>query len=138
MRRHDEEGSQAVELALILPVLVLLLMGIIEFGRGYNARVTLTSAVREGARAYALGKDAATITDVTETAAAGLDKTNVTSGVDADADGIVDTAELGVFPACSVGQPAEVTANYPMTYSIPFFGEGTWTISATGAMRCGG
>ena len=138
MKRTDERGAAAVELALILPVLVLLLMGIIEFGRGYNARVTLTSAVREGARAYALGKDATTVTDITEAAAAGLDKTNVKVGLDADADGLVESTEIGVFPACTANQPAEVTANYPMTYSIPFFGEGTWTISATGSMRCGG
>ena len=136
MRRHDEDGSQAVELALILPVLVLLLMGIIEFGRGYNARVTLTAAVREGARAYALGTDSPLT--VTREAAAGLVEDDVSAGVDADIDGVIDAAEAGVFPDCTPGQPAEVTANYPMTYSIPFFGEGTWTISATGAMRCGG
>ena len=39
-----------VEFALVLPVLVLLLFGIIEFTRAYNAKTTMTHAAREGAR----------------------------------------------------------------------------------------
>ena len=120
MGRQDERGAAAVELGLILPLLVLLLMGIIEFGRGYNARVTLSAAVREGARSLALGSGDPVA--VTQAAAVGLDESEV----------VVTLGE------CVPGQPAEVTAEYPMTYSIPFFGEGTWNISATGAMRCGG
>ena len=51
-----ERGAAAVEFALILPLLVMLVFGIIEFGRGYNAKIELTGAVREGARELALGK----------------------------------------------------------------------------------
>lgn len=54
-----DRGAAAVELALVLPVLLLLLFGIIDFGRMLNAQITLTEATREGARAASLGFDAA-------------------------------------------------------------------------------
>ncbi|MBE0466414.1 MAG: pilus assembly protein [Candidatus Desulforudis sp.] len=43
-------GQSAVEFALILPVLILIVLGIIEFGWLLNSKITLTSASREGAR----------------------------------------------------------------------------------------
>ena len=51
---RDEQGAAAVEMALVLPLLLLLLFGIIDFGRVLNAQITLTEAAREGARAAAL------------------------------------------------------------------------------------
>lgn len=48
--RHDRRGAAAVEFALVLPVLMLILLGIIEFGRAWNVKQTLTDAAREGAR----------------------------------------------------------------------------------------
>ncbi len=49
-RLRDEAGAAAVEFALVLPVLVLILGGIVEFGRAWNVRQVLTDAAREGAR----------------------------------------------------------------------------------------
>jgi Flp pilus assembly protein TadG len=40
-----------VEFALILPILILVIAGIVDFGRAYFTQVTLTNAAREGARA---------------------------------------------------------------------------------------
>jgi hypothetical protein len=41
-------------------------------------------------------------------------------------------------PATPVpGRNAIVRATYDLPYSIPFFAEGTWTITAEGVMRCG-
>jgi hypothetical protein len=50
MSWRDERGAAAVEFALVMPLLILLLFGIIEFARVWNARQTLTDAAREGAR----------------------------------------------------------------------------------------
>jgi Flp pilus assembly pilin Flp len=47
---RDERGAAAVEMALVAPVLILLVFGIIEFARAWNVRQTLTDAAREGAR----------------------------------------------------------------------------------------
>ncbi|MBA2740648.1 MAG: pilus assembly protein [Actinobacteria bacterium] len=46
-----------VEFALVIPVLLLLVMGIIQFGILFNNYVTLTDAVRAGARQAAVSRD---------------------------------------------------------------------------------
>lgn len=50
----DERGVALVEFALVIPVLLLLVVGTLDFGRAVNAYLTLNSAVREGARAAVL------------------------------------------------------------------------------------
>jgi Flp pilus assembly protein TadG len=44
-------GQSLVEFALVLPLLLLILLGIIQFGFIFNTQVTITNAAREGARA---------------------------------------------------------------------------------------
>lgn len=44
------KGQSLVELAIILPILLIILLGIIDFGRVFYAYVTITNASREGAR----------------------------------------------------------------------------------------
>ena len=115
-----------VEFALVLPVLVLFVFGIIEFGRAYNARIELTSAVREGARSLALGGTPAAATAATRTAAPGLTPAKI----------LVTTTACPATP--SPTQNATVLATYSFTYAVPFFRSGTWTLTAKGVMRCGG
>ena len=47
---RSESGASAVEFALLLPVLMLILFGIIEFGLALHRQAVLTNASREGAR----------------------------------------------------------------------------------------
>lgn len=49
-RRRDQRGAAAVEFALVLPIVVVILAGIFEFGMGMWRKQVLTAAVREGAR----------------------------------------------------------------------------------------
>lgn len=51
---RNEKAQSLVEFALILPLLLVILLGIIEFGWFFNAKITLTSAAREGVRVYAI------------------------------------------------------------------------------------
>ncbi len=51
---RDKRGSVITEFALILPVLLLIFGGIIDFGRAYWFKHTLTWASREGARQGAI------------------------------------------------------------------------------------
>jgi Flp pilus assembly protein TadG len=51
MRQLNERGVAAAEFALVLPVLLLLLFGTIEFGMMMYGREIVTNAAREGARA---------------------------------------------------------------------------------------
>ncbi len=53
--KKSEKGAAAIEFALILPVLIVLIFGMIEFGRAYNAYLAVTHAAREGARLAAVG-----------------------------------------------------------------------------------
>lgn len=57
LSRRQDRGAAAVELAIVLPVLLLVLFGLIDFGRAFNANMALTQAAREGARVAALGGD---------------------------------------------------------------------------------
>ena len=112
-----------VEMAIVLPVLMLLVFGTIEFGRLYNAQVTLTHAAREGIRDYAIHQLEPQARDVARDAASStLDSTQMTFGP----------------LSCVAGDPATMTINYPFSMAIPFFESDIVTLSATGVMRCGG
>ena len=54
-RRPRERGAAAVEMAIILPLLLLLIGGIVDFGRFFFFQVTFANAAREGARAAVVG-----------------------------------------------------------------------------------
>jgi Flp pilus assembly protein TadG len=49
-RSRSEEGAQLVEFALVLPLLLLVLLGIAEFGFMFQRFEVVTNAAREGAR----------------------------------------------------------------------------------------
>ena len=121
-RQQSERGAALIEFAIVLPLFMLLLVGMIEFGRGYYLKSTLTHASREGARAAAVGH--ADPTQVTLDAAAALDPA---------------LATITIAPTpCVAGSPVSVTVSYPFDYSIPFFRDDSITLSETGTMRCGG
>lgn len=54
---YSERGSVFVEFALVLPVLILLVAGIIQFGFLLNAKIAVNSASYEAARAATLSND---------------------------------------------------------------------------------
>lgn len=51
----NQEGQALVEFALILPILLLLVMGILQFGMMLNSYLSIENASREGARAGIIG-----------------------------------------------------------------------------------
>ncbi len=110
-----------VEFALIVPILLMLLVGIIEFGRAYNTTISMQSAAREGARAAALGND------------------GTVDAVVRDAAPSVDIDAVAITQACVDGEDGEarVTVTEDFTFGIPFVPLGTRTLTATGVMRCG-
>ena len=112
-----------VEMAIVLPVLMLLVFGTIEFGRLYNAQVTLTHSAREGIRDYAIHQDAPQAEDVARLSGSST----------------LDTTLMAfTTSACDPGDPATMTITYPFTLSIPFFESDLITLSGEGVMRCGG
>lgn len=52
---RNEKGQALVEFAIILPILLILVMGIVQFGMVLNAYMTIENAAREGARRGIVG-----------------------------------------------------------------------------------
>jgi len=57
---RDEQGSTLAEMAMVLPVLLVVLTGIFSFGIALNQEMVLTNAVNAGARAFALSRSGET------------------------------------------------------------------------------
>jgi hypothetical protein len=55
--KNNEKGQTMAEFALALPVLLVLLLGVFQFGVAFNNYVTLTDAVRAGARKAAVSRN---------------------------------------------------------------------------------
>jgi Flp pilus assembly protein TadG len=124
MSKTSERGAVAVEFALLAPVLILLLLGIMEFGRAYNTQITLSSAAREGVRVMAINNNAATARTAVKTAAAGLQPAL------ADANIIISPTN------CTTG--AQMTVR--ITYTLPTMTgiAGPFPMEGKGVMLCGG
>jgi Flp pilus assembly protein TadG len=129
----SDRGAAAVEFALLLPVLLLIVFGIIDFGRALNAQVTITQAAREGSRLDALGQP--NVVSRTQAAATGL------SGVVVATPSICTT---GAGPTAN----ADVKVSYKFSFVTPIaaiaslFGSGggslglPLTLTAEGVMPC--
>lgn len=78
-RYQRERGDTLVELVLILPVLLLILLSILDFGRAVYAYHVVANCAREGAR-YGVGaeNDPSAIIAVVKNAAIGLDASQLT------------------------------------------------------------
>ena len=113
MGRRDQEGAAAVEFALLLPLLVLLLFGMIEFGLAFNTRIQATNAAREAARRAVIGID--NWSDL----GGGLSFWQVVrqdAGV-----GSLSDCVLSTDPAVPViGGTLTVSFDYPLNLRIPF------------------
>jgi Flp pilus assembly pilin Flp len=106
---RGQDGAAAVEFALLLPLLVLLLFGFIQFGLAFNTRIQATNAAREAARQAVIGIDDWT-----------------------DVDGVPfwqlvrDRAGVGSISNCSfttedvVGGTLTVRFDFPLKLVIPF------------------
>lgn len=117
-RIRDERGQSATEFALVLPILCLLLFGVIQFGILYNNYVTLTDAVRAGARKAAVSRRAADPVATTVSAVR-----NSGSGLEA--------GRLGVSVASSWQHGTDVTVEATYPYSIDLMG----LVLASGDLR---
>ncbi len=125
MKVTRDGGAVMVELAFILPILVMLLVGIIEFGRAYSAQVSIQGAAREGARSLALKESSGSVDAAVQGAAGSAQVTSVTK-----------VACPAVVSGTTTSY-ASVTVNATFTFSIPFVSLGTKNMSATARMRCG-
>jgi Flp pilus assembly protein TadG len=105
----NEQGQSMTEFALVLPILVILLFGVIQFGIVFNNYITVTDAVRAGARKGAVGRH--------------LQNPNaavVQSVRDAATDLRQSDLNVTVASSWQSGETVTVTGSYP--YSISLLG----------------
>ena len=107
---RDDSGQTMVEFTLVLPILCVLLFGILEFGIVWNHYVTLTDAVRAGARKAAVSRELGAGAAVSATqqavqnSATDLDKSKLTP--------------IQVTSTWQHGDPVTVHAEYPYNISL--------------------
>ena len=109
--KRGSSGQAMAEMAIVLPVFLLLLFGIIQFGIVFNHYLALTDAVRAGARTAAVSRHAACPVCLTKDRV----KESAASLTLADGD-ITVTAS----PGWETGADVTVTAKYP--YAINLLG----------------
>lgn len=117
-----------MEFALVVPVLLLLVLGIAEFGRAYNIQTTVSGAAREGVRSMAVQNDAGAARAAAERAAPSLHL----------GDGDISVSPSSC-PDAAGADPvtATVTVTYRMAFITTLFAK-SLTLTGTAVMRCNG
>lgn len=137
---HLDRGAAAVEMALVMPLLFLMIMGIIDFGRIFNGEIQLSQAAREGARIAALGTPGSfSVSDVTTRTQAALSNpafqgnAGVAIQVNVvDVAGTTQTANAVCATSDSASNYGQVTVSIP--YKKILFGPAS--LSQTAVMKC--
>jgi len=120
-----ERGAAAVEFAILLPILILLVFGIIQFGITWNRAQGLQAAAREGARLASL--------PYTSTSDVQSRVTSALQGVPLDSPPTVTVSQ-----SCSnaTGQTVTVKVAATTSIDIPLWGSQSVTLHGQGSFRC--
>lgn len=124
IQMRSERGQSLVEFALALPILVLLLFAVIQFGVAFNNYVTLTDATRAGARKAAVGRQLSNPQSTTITAV----RNSATDLRQSDLD-------VTVSSTWEPGADVNVTATYPYTINLLGIPVKTGRLSSTTTER---
>lgn len=142
----DESGAELVEAAVVIPILLMLLLGIVSFGRAWNTYQTITRAAREGAKqavltpcansTYCPGATNYTANDIWTSfvdpvlQSDGLDTTKVTNPT-------ITYVQLDPNDPTPYICGIQLSFTYPYTFSLPFTSVNLSTInlSTTVQMR---
>jgi hypothetical protein len=126
MNRHDgrTRGQALVEFALVLPILILILMGLFDFGRAVFAYNSLSNSARDGARVAIV--DQTMVAGVPAGAQAAADQA-IGLGLDATDPASVEVVYLlpdlsGPCPTRALGCVARVTVHHEFTAITPIIG----------------
>jgi Flp pilus assembly protein TadG len=133
-RISREEGVAAVEFALILPVLALLLFGVLEFGRVWSQYQVFQGAAREGARCAAVKATDFSDCEIQPS----ID--NAAAPYDPDKNADVKLVGGASRPAgCTEGdQGMDVQVSWvqPLNINIPFWNDVTVSPTIKAVFRC--
>ena len=81
LARKREDGQSLVEFALVIPIFLLVLFAIVDFGMAFHAWITVTNSAREGARIGAVRATSADIEQRVRDTATSLDQANLSVSV---------------------------------------------------------
>jgi Flp pilus assembly protein TadG len=114
---RDDRGQATVEFALIIPLLLLLVLGVVEFGKAWNLAQMATDAVREGTRQCVIADN---ITYTQANVEIWIKNRMATAGVPTTVPTVTFSTPAGGGTPCeNSGQPVTVTMTIP--YSWMFF-----------------
>jgi Flp pilus assembly protein TadG len=142
MRRARQRGQALAEMAFVVVLLVMLSLGVIDFGRMLMTVNVITHAARDGARQVALLHEDRWVGS--PPALSGADLATVRDSVRAQIATVMPTSEANAFnvaaartPAGGVGDEASVTVtgNVPFLFSFPGIWGGTINITRTATYR---
>ena len=130
-----EDGQAMTEFAIVLPVLLLILFGIIQFGIVFNNYIDVTSSAREGARTGAVSRslgcsgEQTAISQAAKDAGTSLNQTNMTV-----------TSNMATLCAANGGNVPQggqltVTVQYPYSISLLGLVVSSGSLSASNTMR---
>lgn len=109
--RRDRGGQALVELALVVPILLLLIVGLTEFARAWNTKQVLTDAAREGLRRAVVANPNFTYDAMLDV----IDESLLRASLDPE------RAEVSVEGwRAGTGTPARISIDY--RYELGFFG----------------
>jgi Flp pilus assembly protein TadG len=111
-RLKSERGQALLETALTLPIILLVSVGIFEFGRAYQMEQVLTNAAREGARVAVLpGSDTTSVQNRV------LDYLNSGQVPNSGSASIAVTA-VNIPMGATTVPGTKVTVNYPFSFIV--------------------
>ena len=117
MRRSTERGSAAVEFALLLPILLMVLLALVQVGAVARDQLLLTQASRAGAREAAVVGSVDAVREAVHSAGAGLD---------------LDRVSIKVAWSGERGLPVTVSLAYEVRVASPIAG---WLLPETVTLR---
>ena len=133
--QRGEKGQALVEFALLVPIFLILMFAIVDFGMGFHSWITVTNSAREGAR---LGAVSASTDDITARVYATATLINEDTNMEVF---VTNAADAGGQP----GQSVVVRVDYdydlitPMAGLVAFLSGdtigSTLTLSSTAEMR---
>ena len=143
---HKRQGAQSlVEFAIIVPLFMIFVFGIIDFGFGLKAYISVTQATREGARYASIGNPSGgpytSCTAATPTTVIGKVCTTMSGVKQSD----IQSITVNCGPSCASGNTVSVASSYHYHYITPikaiitFFSGGSMpdylTVSSSTDMR---
>jgi Flp pilus assembly protein TadG len=127
--RDGERGAAAVEFAIVLPLLIVLVFGIVQFATAYNRVQGLHAAAREGARLASLPQT--TQGDISARVTSSL------VGVALNGSPTITVNPPATRPCQGrSGQTVTVTVTAVTSLDIPLWGSVSKTLTGKGQFRC--